>query len=81
MGYWAAISQAHVCDHGSRYRTPYGSARIRHTEVRADGTAGRMEVCTDGLSNANHGRIGRPVAVVARPNGSLLISDGYTGAL
>lgn len=68
-------------EHGSWNRTTPVGARIMYTEVKADGTAGKTEVFADGWLNANHEYIGRPVDVATLPDGSLLISDDYAGAI
>lgn len=68
-------------EHGSWNRTTPVGARIMYTEVKADGTAGKTEVFADGWLNANHEYLGRPVDVATLPDGSLLISDDYAGAI
>jgi glucose/arabinose dehydrogenase len=50
--------------------------------VNADGTAGKAEVFAEGFIDAAAKRaIGRPVDVANLPDGSILVSDDYAGAL
>lgn len=67
--------------HGSWNRTTPVGARIMYTPVRADGTAGKTEVFAEGWLTSNNEYLGRPVDVATLPDGSLLISDDYAGAI
>ncbi len=67
--------------HGSWNRTTPVGARIMYTPVKADGTAGKTEVFAEGWLTSNNEYLGRPVDVATLPDGSLLISDDYAGAI
>jgi glucose/arabinose dehydrogenase len=50
--------------------------------VNADGTAGKAEVFAEGfIDTATKRAIGRPVDVANLPDGSILVSDDYAGAI
>ena len=52
------------------------------TSLKPDGTADKTEVFADGwLDPATKLYRGRPVDVAVRPDGSLLVSDDYAGAI
>ncbi len=51
------------------------------TSLKADGTADKTEVFADGWLTANGEYLGRPVDVAKLPDGSLLVSDDYAGAI
>ncbi len=70
-----------VAEHGSWNRTTPIGARVMFTSLKADGTADRTEVFADGWLTANNEYLGRPVDVANLPDGSLLISDDYAGAI
>lgn len=67
--------------HGSWNRTTPVGARIMFTSLKEDGTADKTEVFADGWLTANHEYLGRPVDVAMLPDGSLLVSDDYVGAI
>ena len=67
--------------HGSWNRTTPVGARVMFTSLKADGTADKTEVFADGWLTANKEYLGRPVDVANLPDGSLLISDDYAGAI
>ena len=68
-------------EHGSWNRTTPVGARIMYTSLKADGTADKTEVFADGWLSANNEYLGRPVDVATLPDGSLLVSDDYAGAI
>lgn len=68
-------------EHGSWNRTTPIGARIMYTPVKADGNAGKTEVFAEGWLTPNHEYLGRPVDVEQLPDGSLLVSDDYAGAI
>lgn len=68
-------------EHGSWNRTTPVGARIMYTPVKADGTAGKTEVFAEGWLTSNNEYLGRPVDVATLPDGSLLISDDFAGAI
>ncbi|MFK7965189.1 MAG: sorbosone dehydrogenase family protein [Burkholderiaceae bacterium] len=68
--------------HGSWNRTTPIGARIMFTALNEDGTAASTEVFADGWLDPKTKRyIGRPVDVANLPDGSILVSDDYAGAL
>lgn len=68
--------------HGSWNRTTPIGARIMFTKLKADGSAEKTEVFADGFLDAQTRRYrGRPVDVAQLPDGSLVVSDDYAGAL
>ncbi len=67
--------------HGSWNRTTPVGARVMFTSLKADGTADKTEVFADGWLTPNKEYLGRPVDVANLPDGSLLISDDYAGAI
>lgn len=68
-------------EHGSWNRTTPVGARIMYTSLKADGTADKTEVFADGWLTPNNEYLGRPVDVATLPDGSLLVSDDYAGAI
>ena len=70
-----------AAEHGSWNRsTPIG-ARIVFTPLRDDGSVGPTEVFAQGWIAPDGHYTGRPVDVEPLPDGSLLVSDDYAGAL
>ncbi|NYT60991.1 PQQ-dependent sugar dehydrogenase [Alcaligenaceae bacterium] len=67
--------------HGSWNRTTPVGARVMFTSLKEDGTADKTEVFADGWLTANNEYLGRPVDVAMLPDGSLLVSDDYVGAI
>ncbi|MET0918351.1 MAG: PQQ-dependent sugar dehydrogenase [Burkholderiales bacterium] len=68
--------------HGSWNRTEPIGARVMFTSLKPDGTADKTEVFADGwLDPATKRYFGRPVDVANLPDGSILVSDDYAGAL
>ena len=67
--------------HGSWNRTTPVGARVMFTSLKADGTANKTEVFADGWLTANNEYLGRPVDIATLPDGSLLVSDDYAGAI
>jgi glucose/arabinose dehydrogenase len=68
--------------HGSWNRTEPIGARILFTSLKADGTADKTEVFADGwLDPATKRYLGRPVDVANLPDGSIVVSDDFAGAL
>jgi glucose/arabinose dehydrogenase len=68
--------------HGSWNRsTPIG-ARVMFAPMNADGSAGKSEVFADGWLNPETKQYrGRPVDVANLPDGSILVSDDFAGAI
>jgi glucose/arabinose dehydrogenase len=67
--------------HGSWNRTKPIGARVLFTSLKSDGTADKTEVFADGWLDENGLYRGRPVDVAVMKDGSLLISDDFSGAL
>jgi glucose/arabinose dehydrogenase len=67
--------------HGSWNRTEPIGARVMVTPVKPDGTADRAEVFAAGWLTRDGSYLGRPVDVAMLPDGSLLVSDDYAGAI
>jgi glucose/arabinose dehydrogenase len=70
-----------IAEHGSWNRTTPIGARIMFTSLKSDGTADKTEVFADGWLTPNNEYLGRPVDVATLPDGSLLVSDDYAGAI
>ncbi|MET0204897.1 MAG: PQQ-dependent sugar dehydrogenase [Casimicrobiaceae bacterium] len=67
---------------GSWNRTEPIGARVMFTSLKPDGTADKTEVFADGwLDPATKRYLGRPVDVANLPDGSILVSDDYAGAI
>lgn len=68
--------------HGSWNRTTPIGARIMFTALKADGSADKTEVFADGwLDTATRQYRGRPVDIANLPDGSILVSDDFAGAI
>ena len=67
--------------HGSWNRTTPIGARVMFTKLKEDGSAEATEVFAEGWLTPNGEYIGRPVDVAQLPDGSLLVSDDYVGAI
>ena len=68
--------------HGSWNRTEPIGARVMFTSLKEDGTASKTEVFAEGwLDPETKTYRGRPVDVANLPDGSLLVSDDFAGAL
>ncbi|MFN2644168.1 MAG: sorbosone dehydrogenase family protein [Burkholderiales bacterium] len=68
--------------HGSWNRTTPIGARVMFTSLKPDGTADKSEVFAEGwLDPQTHQYRGRPVDVATLPDGSLLVSDDFAGAI
>jgi glucose/arabinose dehydrogenase len=67
--------------HGSWNRTVPIGARVSFASLKPDGTGGKAEVFAEGWLNDKGAYDGRPVDVAQLPDGSLLVSDDYAGAL
>lgn len=73
---------AFIASHGSWNRTTPSGYLINFVPMKADGNAGKSEVFADGFLDKDTNRaIGRPVDVANMPDGSMLISDDYAGAI
>ena len=71
-----------VASHGSWNRSTPSGYLINFVPIKADGNAGPAEVFADGFLDKATGRaLARPVDVANLPDGSILVSDDYAGAL
>jgi glucose/arabinose dehydrogenase len=70
-----------VAEHGSWNRTTPIGARVMFIPVKADGNAGKPEAFAEGWLTRTNEYLGRPVDVAELPDGSLLVSDDYAGAI
>ncbi len=69
-------------EHGSWNRTKPVGARIMFTSVKPDGSVGETKVFAEGwLDPQTDEYYGRPVDVAQLPDGSLLVSDDFAGAI
>jgi glucose/arabinose dehydrogenase len=67
--------------HGSWNRSTPVGARVMFTPVKSDGKADKPEVFAEGWLTTTNEFLGRPVDVENLPDGSLLVSDDYAGAI
>ena len=68
--------------HGSWNRTDPNGAKIMFAPLNANGSAGKAEVFIDNFRNPETKQfLGRPVDVANLPDGSILISDDFAGAI
>ncbi len=68
--------------HGSWNRTVPVGARVMFTALDADGNAAGTEVFADGWLNEETGEYrGRPMDIAFLPDGSMLVSDDFAGAI
>ncbi len=67
--------------HGSWNRTKPVGARVMFTSLKPDGTADKTEPFAEGWLTGSGEYLGRPVDVAQLPDGSLLVSDDFAGAL
>jgi glucose/arabinose dehydrogenase len=67
--------------HGSWNRTVPIGARVMFTSLKEDGTADKTEPFAEGWLTENGEYLGRPVDVAQLPDGSILVSDDFAGAI
>ena len=67
--------------HGSWNRTDPVGARVMFTSLKEDGTADKTEPFAEGWLGEDGSYSGRPVDTAQLRDGSLLVSDDFTGAL
>ena len=67
--------------HGSWNRTTPIGARVMFTSVKEDGTADKTEPFAEGWLTENGEYLGRPSHVAQLPDGSILVSDDFAGAI
>ncbi len=68
--------------HGSWNRTTPVGARVMFTRLDEEGNAAETEVFADGWLNEDTGEYrGRPMDIAFLPDGSMLVSDDFAGAI
>jgi glucose/arabinose dehydrogenase len=67
--------------HGSWDRTVPIGARVTFASLKPDGTGDKAEVFAEGWLNKKGAYDGRPVDVAQLPDGSLIVSDDFAGAV
>lgn len=67
--------------HGSWNRTVPVGARVMFTSLKPDGTAAKSEPFAEGWLEPDGSYWGRPVDVAQLPDGSLLVTDDFNGAI
>lgn len=71
-----------VAYHGSTYRTQPAGYKVVFIPIHGTRAGAPQDLVTGWLtSSTSYAYWGRPVGVLAAPDGSLLISDDYTGAI
>ncbi len=70
-----------IAEHGSWNRTTAIGYRVVTVSLNADGTFKGFEVFADGWLQDDGKVIGRPADVLVMPDGALLISDDFSGAV
>nr|WP_232071375.1 PQQ-dependent sugar dehydrogenase [Paraburkholderia pallida] len=70
-----------IAEHGSWNRSKKVGYRVVRIIANADGTDAHQEVFAQGWLNSDETEWGRPADVLPLPDGSLLISDDYAGAI
>jgi glucose/arabinose dehydrogenase len=70
-----------IAEHGSWNRSKKIGYRVVRVSANPDGTNAKQEVFAQGWLNPDETQWGRPADVMPLPDGSLLISDDYAGAI
>ncbi|ABO54000.1 PQQ-dependent sugar dehydrogenase (plasmid) [Burkholderia vietnamiensis] len=70
-----------IAEHGSWNRSTKAGYRVMRVVVSADGSHARQTPFVTGWLRADGSVWGRPADVLSLPDGSLLISDDYAGAI
>lgn len=70
-----------IAEHGSWNRSKKVGYRVVRITVDADGAHAHQDVFAEGWLNPDETEWGRPADVLPLPDGSLLISDDYAGAI
>ncbi len=70
-----------IAEHGSWNRTKAIGYRVVTVSLNEDGTSKGFETFADGWLQDDGKVIGRPVDVLVMPDGALLISDDFSGAI
>jgi len=70
-----------IAEHGSWNRHKYQGGRIERVTVDPNGNNAQQEVFADGWITGDRDYFGRPDDILQAPDGSLLISDDWAGAI
>ncbi len=70
-----------IAEHGSWNRHTYQGGRIERVIVDPDGSNARQEVFASGFITGPQDYFGRPDDIIQAPDGSLLVSDDWAGAI
>ncbi|WP_414695357.1 PQQ-dependent sugar dehydrogenase [Paraburkholderia sp.] len=70
-----------IAEHGSWNRSKKVGYRVVRISANPDGTNAHQEVFAQGWLNSDETQWGRPADVLPLPDGSLLVSDDYAGAI
>ena len=70
-----------IAEHGSWNRSKKSGYRVVRVITEPDGSHARQEVFAEGWLQSGETAWGRPADVLPLPDGSLLISDDYAGAI
>ena len=70
-----------IAEHGSWNRHKYQGGRIERVIVDADGKNPKQEVFAEGWITGDRDYFGRPVDILQAPDGSILVSDDWAGAI
>ncbi|WP_415767998.1 PQQ-dependent sugar dehydrogenase [Paraburkholderia sp. J69-1] len=70
-----------IAEHGSWNRSRKSGYRVVRISADTDGAHAHQEVFAEGWLNPDDTQWGRPADVLPLPDGSLLISDDYAGAI
>jgi glucose/arabinose dehydrogenase len=70
-----------IAEHGSWNRHHYQGARIERVITDPDGKNAHMQVFAEGWIKGEHDYTGRPDDVIVAADGSLLVSDDWSGAI
>jgi glucose/arabinose dehydrogenase len=70
-----------IAEHGSWNRHQYQGGRIERVTVDPDGKNARQEVFASGWITGERDYFGRPDDILQAPDGSLLVSDDWAGAI
>lgn len=70
-----------IAEHGSWNRHKYQGGRIERVIVDPDGSNAKQEVFADGWITGDRDYFGRPDDIIQAPDGSILVSDDWAGAI
>jgi len=70
-----------IAEHGSWNRHTYQGGRIERVIVGPDGKSAKQEIFASGWITGQRAYFGRPDDILQAPDGSLLVSDDWAGAI